>query len=141
MKAKRTLITLITATLATACYAANPHDLNGDKRINWEEFEMMQKKRAAENGRDYDEQQAKYIYKDKDRNGDGLLTYKEFGSHPNDLDGDKAISYAEWEAMHRKRAERAGRSFNEKWVKSTFPKKDTNGDGKLSYRELAKPLK
>jgi Ca2+-binding EF-hand superfamily protein len=141
MKSKKYILTLIALTSATALFAANPADLNGDKNISLEEFQTLKKKQAAKNGNTYNEKQINELFEDKDRDGNGVLSYKEFGAHPVDLDDDKSISYEEFAAMHKKRAERAGRTVNEEWVKSTFPKKDTDGDGKLSYEELAAPLK
>lgn len=142
MKRKHHILTLLTLTCATASLsAANPADTNGDKKISWDEFQTVHKQRAAENGKEYNEQQTKYIFEDKDRNGDGVLTYKEFGTHPDDLNGDKSISYEEWVAMHKKRGERSGKMPNDKWVEEAFAKKDTDGDGVLSFKELSAPLK
>lgn len=141
MKAKYTIITLLSLTLATASLPANPNDLNKDKKISWEEFEVLQKKRATEQGREYKEQQAKYLFEDKDRDGDGVLSYKEFGNHAVDLDNDKSISYGEFAAMHKKRAERAGKTAKDEWIKDVFAKKDSDGNGELSYEELAAPVK
>ncbi|NDV61558.1 hypothetical protein G0Q06_03765 [Puniceicoccales bacterium CK1056] len=141
MKAKRTIIALLTLTLATASLSANKNDLNRDKSISWDEFEILHKARAAENGREYKEQQIKWLFEDKDSDGDGVLSYKEFGAHPVDLDQDKSISYEEFAAMHKKRAERNGRTAKDGWIKGVFEKKDLNGDGSLSYKELAKPIK
>ena len=42
--------------------------------------------------------------------------------------------------MHKKRGERSGKEPKEEWVENLFAKKDTDGDGELSYEELAKPL-
>ena len=141
MKLKHYILTLITLTSATVALSANPNDLDKDKRISWEEFETLKKKDAKKNGKEFNAQQVKYLFEDKDHDGDGFLSYKEFATHAVDIDGDKSISYEEFAAMHKKRAERNGRTAKEEWIKNLFGKKDTDGDGSLSYKELAKPLK
>lgn len=140
MKTKHTLITLMALILTAAPTLANKNDLNRDKRISWEEFEVMKQADAKANGREYNEQQVRYLFEDKDRDGDGFLSYKELAAHPVDLDGDKKISYEEFAKMHKKRGERAGREPKEPWIRNVFEKKDKDGNGSLSYQELAAPV-
>ena len=141
MKLRHIILTLITLTSADAIVSANPADLDKDKRISWEEFATLKQKDAKKNGKEFNEKEIKYLFEEKDRDGDGYLSYKEFGSHPVDLDGDKSISLEEFAAMHKKRAERNGRTAADEWIKNMFAKKDTDGDGSLSYQELATPVK
>lgn len=141
MKLNKYILILTSLTIATAAFAVNPNDLDGDKQISWEEFKTLHEKRAANQGGDFDERRVKYLFEDKDRDGDGVLSYKEFGSHPVDLDGDKAISYEEFVLMMKKREKRWGREIKQEWIDKTYAKKDLDGDGTLSYQELAKPLK
>lgn len=142
MKLKKYIVTLLCAASASFLTAANPNDLDRDGEISWEEFKTLKKKQTAQNGSEYNEEQIKYIFQDKDRDGDGVLSYKEFGNHPVDLDGDKSISYKEYVQMHKTRAKRNDRDApKEAWIKNLFAKKDSNGDGELSYKELAKPVK
>lgn len=141
MKLKHYLLTLITLTSATVVFSANPADTNKDKRISWEEFATLKQKDAKKNGKEFNEKEIKYLFEDKDHDGDGFLSYKEFGTHAVDLDGDKSISYEEFAAMHKKRAERNGKTAQDEWIKNLYGKKDTDGDGALSYQELAAPVK
>jgi Ca2+-binding EF-hand superfamily protein len=140
MKLKHFFLVCITLSFTAGTLSANPMDLNKDKRISWEEFEIAKQQEASKQGRAYNEQQVKYLFEDKDRDGDGFLSFKELAAHPVDIDGDKKISYAEFERMHKKRGERAGRMPKEAWIKDLFAKKDKNGDGHLSYAELAAPV-
>ena len=141
MKLTKYIVTLLSLILATASLSANKHDLNRDKQISWEEFEMVKKKQAAQNGKEYNAKHTRFLFEDKDHDGNGALSYKEFNNHPVDLDGDKSISYEEFSAMHKRRAERNGRTAKDAWIKNMFDKKDGNGNGELSYKELAKPVK
>ena len=141
MKLKKYILTLLTLTLASALFAAHPADKNKDKRVTWDEFSKFKKEQASKNGKPYDEQQIKYLFEDKDHDGDGVLSYEEFNRHAVDTDGDKSISYEEFVVMHKKRGERSGKAPKEEWVKNLFAKKDTNGDGALTYEELAAPVK
>lgn len=141
MKLKKPLLAFLVLTLSAVVLEANPNDLNKDKRISLEEFEAFRQKEAKKNGRDYDAKQAKFTFEDKDRDGDGFLSYKEFNSHPVDLDGDKSISLEEFSIIMKKQAARNGRVAKDEWIKGMFAKKDTDGDGVLSYQEHAKPVK
>lgn len=140
MKFKKHFFVLCAISLAASPLLANKHDLNRDKRISWEEFETMKKSQAKKNGRDYNAEQVRYLFEDKDLDGDGFLSYKELAAHPVDLNGDKKISYEEFARMHKKRGERAGREPKDAWIKNLFDRKDSNGDGFLSYEELAAPV-
>ena len=140
MKLKHYLLILLTLSATAGTLMANKNDLNRDKRISMEEFEIMKQAEAKKNGREYNAQQVKYLFEDKDRDGDGYLSYKELAAHPVDLNGDKKITYKEFARMHKKRGERAGREPKEAWIKELFAKKDKNGDGTLSYQELAAPV-
>lgn len=134
-----TLLTLFSGTLILS--AANPADTNRDRSINLDEFSAFKKNQMKSSGKEFSEKQIKYLFEDKDHDGDGVLSYREFGSHAVDKNGDKSISYSEFLKMHNKRAERNGNSLKEAWVQNLFKKKDTDNDGSLSYKELAKPVK
>lgn len=140
MKLKQHALTLIALTFTAVVLEANPNDLNQDKRISWQEFEAFQKQEAKKNGRKFDPQQAKYLFEDKDRDGNGFLSYKEFASNHVDLDGDKFISFDEYVKEMKKRGARNGRVPTDTWLKETYAKKDTDGDGRLTYQEMAKPV-
>jgi Ca2+-binding EF-hand superfamily protein len=140
MKPKQQLLALIAIAFTAVAMQANPNDLDRDKRISWKEFESFQQNEAKKNQRQFDPQQAKQLFDDKDSNGDGFLSYKEFARNPVDLDDDKAISLKEFSIMMKKRGERTGRTMKDDWIKETFAKKDADGNGSLSYQELAKPV-
>lgn len=142
MKLSNSVLSILAMYLsvATIC-AANPADTNRDRHINLEEFVAFKKKQMDNNGQAFEERQVEYLFEDKDQDADGVLSYREFGSHPVDLNSDKSISYEEFVKMHKKRAERNGKVAKEAWIQTLFQKKDTNGDGSLSYKELAKPLR
>lgn len=141
MKPKPLILTLITLTFAAATLQANPNDLDKDKRISWEEFATLKGKDAKKNGKEFNEKEIRYLFEDKDHDGNGSLSYKEFATHAVDLDGDKKISYKEFARMMQKRGERSGKVQKEEWIKNMFGRKDTDGNGSLSYQELAKPVK
>lgn len=140
MKFNRHLLALLALTFTAVTLQANPNDLNKDKRISWEEFEAFQQREAKKNGRKFDAQQAKYLFEDKDSDGDGYLSYQEFARNPVDLNDDKVISFKEYSIMMKKRGERSGRIPKDEWIKEMFAKKDADGNGTLSYQELAKPV-
>jgi Ca2+-binding EF-hand superfamily protein len=140
MKLTQHASALAALALTAVVLEANPNDRDKDKRISWPEFEAFQQREAAKNSRKHEAQQARYLFEDKDRDGDGFLSYQEFGRNPVDLNDDKSISLEEFSAMMKKRGERTGRTMKDDWIKETFAKKDTDGSGSLSYQELAKPV-
>jgi EF hand len=60
-------------------------------------------------------------------------------SNPNDLNRDKRISWQEFETFQQSEAKNNTRKFDPQQAKHLVEDKDTDGDGFLSYLELAKP--
>jgi Ca2+-binding EF-hand superfamily protein len=133
-------VTFCAIVFTAVALKANPNDLNGDKRISREEFETFQRKGAKTNNQKFDPEQAKRLFEDKDSDGNGFLSYPEFARNPVDQNDDKVISFEEFSIMMKKRAERSGRVLKDGWIKEMFGKKDADGNGSLTYKELAQPV-
>ncbi len=135
------LIIIAAVAFPVIGFSANPADLNQDGRITFEEFETLKKNDAAKNGKTISADQIKFNFQEKDLDEDGALSIKELSSNPFDPDGDKKITPEEFSAVMKKRAKRAGKETTDDQIKVIFAKKDTDGDGSLSFEELAKPVK
>lgn len=119
---------------------ANKYDLNRDKQIDWEEFQTMKKAEARRAKREYNQQEIRFLFEDKDWDGNGTLSYQEVANHPYDLNSDKKISFDEFKSMHLKRASRNGREVQDAWIQTQFKRRDVNTKGYLTYQELSAPL-